>query len=83
MPLYKIGEEVTIVPRNKHKHYRCGYVEGMVDLAGRKGHVVDTFDLQSSHSNDFPFIVDKKGYMLDLPGGWSYSAEMFEESYEM
>lgn len=56
MPLYKIGEEVTIVPRNKHKHYRCGYVEGMVDLAGRKGHVVHTFDLESSHSDDFHLL---------------------------
>lgn len=83
MPLYKIGEEVTLVPREKHKYYRCSYVDNMVDLAGRKGRIISTFDLESSRSTDFPFIVDKKGYHLDLPGNWSYSAEMFEESYEM
>ena len=83
MPLYKIGDEVTLVPRDENKYYRCGYVDGMVGLAGRKGHIVRTFDLDSSHSYDFPFIVDKKGYILDIPGIWSYSAEMFEESYEM
>lgn len=83
MPLYKIGEEVTIVPRNEHKHYRCVYVDQMVDLTGKKGHITEIFDLDSSRSKDFPFIVDKYGYRLDLPGLWSYSAEMFEESYEM
>lgn len=83
MPLYKIGEEVTLVPKNKHKYYRCGYVESMANLAGRKGRITSIFDLDSSHSEDFPFIVDKCGYKLNLPGNWSYSAEIFEESYEM
>ena len=83
MPLYKIGEEVTIVPRNNHKHYRCSYADDMVNLAGRKGHIIDIYPLFSSHSDDFPFIVDKYRYQLDLPGDWAYSAEMFEESYEM
>lgn len=83
MPLYKIGEEVTLVPREKYKHYRCIYIDQMVDLAGKKGHITEIFNLDSLHSKDFPFIVDKYGYRLDLPGSWAYSAEMFEESYEM
>jgi hypothetical protein len=55
----------------------------MVNLAGRKGRITDIYPLFSSHSDDFPFIVDKYRYKLDLPGDWAYSAEMFEESYEM
>lgn len=83
MPLYKIGEEVTLVPKDNHKYYRCGYVEAMKCFAGRKGHIIDILHYPSSHSDDFPFIVDKYRYKLDLPGDWIYSAEMFEESYEM
>ena len=83
MPLYKIGEEVTLVPKDRRKYYRCGYVEDMAHLAGRKGHIIDISPIVKSHSDDFPFIVDPYGYTLDLPGPWTYSAEMFEESYEM
>lgn len=81
--LYKPGDKVTIVNFQPELHYRFGVNYHMQRLSGTIQEIESiTYD---DYMNDPPrpeFKNDKTCYKL-RGSDWSWSCEMFEESYEI
>lgn len=83
MALYKPGDKVTIVNFQLHLYYRGGVNMHMKALSGTTQEIESAEeDLYMSHCHKPEFEKEKIFYTLKN-SPWSWSCEMFEESYEI
>ena len=83
MALYKPGDKVTIVYFDSYIYYRGGVNENMKEISGT------IQEIESMEHDDYMINASKPEFEKEkiyykLKGNvWSWSCEMFEESYEI
>lgn len=83
MALYKPGDKVTIVHFNPHTHYRCGVNNMMTSFSGTIQEIESIHEYHGLASDDYPEFSKEKMYYKLKGSPWSWTCEMFEESYEI
>lgn len=83
MALYKPGDKVTIVHFNPDTYYRGGVNDAMDRLSGTTQEIEDIQVDSWMGDCDSPELSNEKVYYKLRGSEWSWSCEMFEESYEI